>query len=64
MMLHLAKNYRTFGFEKVPMVTQEDKRVFRERIDRELRLRCLMMAAWHTARGSIDVSVPAPGLFR
>lgn len=56
MMLHLIRNYRTFGFEKVPMETEEDKRVFRGRLERELRLRCLLMAAWHTARPTIDVS--------
>lgn len=38
------------------METDEDKRAFQERLRRELRLRCLMMAAWHSARSNIDVS--------
>lgn len=38
------------------MRTEEDVRGFRERLGSELKLRCLLMAAWHSARPSIDVS--------
>ena len=62
MMLHLIRNYRTLGFEKVPMETDEDKRAFQERLRREMRLRCLLMAAWHSARSNIDVSCFSLGL--
>lgn len=55
MMLHLVRNYQTLGFDKIPMQTEDDKKAFQTRLQRELRLRCLMMAAWHTAAPAIDV---------
>ena len=55
MMLNLIRNYRTLDFEKVPFETEEDRKAFRGRLERELRLRCLLMAAWHSARPTIDV---------
>ncbi|KAF2482655.1 hypothetical protein BDY17DRAFT_298913 [Neohortaea acidophila] len=54
MMLHLIRNYRTQGFDKIPIKTSKDRLAFRSRLQNELSLRCLLMAAWHTAAPAIE----------
>ena len=56
MMLHLIRNYRTNGFERINVNSKDERRMFRGRLDRELNLRCLLIAAYHTAMPAIDVS--------
>lgn len=60
MMLHLIRNYRTQGFDKIPIKTSKDRLAFRSRLQNELSLRCLLMAAWHTAAPAIEVSILSP----
>ena len=56
MMLHLASNYATYGFEKIRMETEEDKVRFRQRLSSSLTMRCFMLSSYHTAAPAIDVS--------
>lgn len=56
MMLHLASNYTTYGFEKIRMETEEDKTKFQMRLRSSLTLRCFMLSSYHTAAPAIDVS--------
>lgn len=56
MMLHLFRNYRTMGFDRVPVRTAEERGEFRRKVQGSLALRCLLMAAWHTASPAIEVS--------
>jgi hypothetical protein len=55
LLLHMVKNYPGDGFERVQMATLEDKEAFKVRLGKSLRLRCLLMASWHTAAGGIEV---------
>ena len=55
MMLHLATNYTTYGFEKILMETDEDKIKMRQRLRSSLTMRCFMLASYHTAAPAIDV---------
>lgn len=61
MYLHLIRNYPQFGFQRVKMDSPEAQAEFRQRLrggDIEgLKLRCFMMASWHTAAPSIEVSL-------
>ncbi|KAK3678654.1 hypothetical protein LTR37_021470 [Vermiconidia calcicola] len=54
MLLHLVRNYPEYGFEKVRMESDKDKIEFQRRLQRELKLRCLLMASWHTAAPAIE----------
>ena len=56
MMLHMASNYTTYGFEKLRMETEQDKVAFQRRLDGSLMLRCFMLSSYHTAAPAIDVS--------
>ena len=56
MLLHLMRNYRNMGFERVRMESEEDREAFRLRLRSSLKLRCLLMSAWHTAAPAIEVS--------
>ena len=56
MVMHMAHNYTTYGFERIRMESEEDKVKFRERLRRSLAMRCFMLASYHTAAPAIDVS--------
>ena len=56
MLLHLQRNYRNKGFERVRMESKEDKVVFKRRLESELQLRSMLMSSWHTAMPAIEVS--------
>jgi hypothetical protein len=56
MMLHMASNYTTYGFEKIRMETEEDKVKFRQRLTSSLTMRCFMVASYHSAASAIDVN--------
>lgn len=56
MMLHMASNYTTYGFEKIRMETEEDKVKFRQRLRSSLTMRCFIMASYHSAAPAIDVN--------
>jgi hypothetical protein len=61
MMLHLASNYTTYGFEKIGMETEEDKVRMRQRLKSSLTMRCFMLSSYHTAATAIDVSCLTTG---
>jgi hypothetical protein len=56
MMLHMASNYTTYGFEKLRMETEQDKVAFQRRLNGSLMLRCFLLSSYHTAAPAIDVS--------
>lgn len=55
MRLHLIRNYRTHGFERLRLETRDDVRAFREKLAGDLSLRCILMSAWQTAGSAIEV---------
>lgn len=57
MMLHLAHNYTTYGFERVRMDSEEDKVSFQAKLRASLTLRCFLLSSYHTAAPAIDVSI-------
>ena len=56
MMLHMAANYTTYGFERVRVETVEEKVAFQRRLRGSLMLRCFLLSSYHTAAPAIDVS--------
>ncbi|KAK5164754.1 uncharacterized protein LTR77_009417 [Saxophila tyrrhenica] len=55
--LHLVRNYPNAGFQRLRMEREEERARFRERLGRDLMLRCYLMSSWHTAAPAIEVSL-------
>lgn len=55
MIMHMAHNYTTYGFDRIRMESEADKVLFRERLRTSLTMRCFMLSSYHTAAPAIDV---------